>query len=61
MDFNTNTGLLVPAVTAGQMREIDRIAVDEFDLQILQMKENAERNLCEDDTESQQPVPGAFF
>ena len=47
MDFHTDTGLRVPAVTADQMREVDRIAVEEFGLQILQMMENAGRNLCE--------------
>ncbi len=47
MDFQTDTGLRVPAVTADQMREVDRIAVEEFGLQILQMMENAGRNLCE--------------
>jgi NAD(P)H-hydrate repair Nnr-like enzyme with NAD(P)H-hydrate epimerase domain len=29
------------------MREVDRIAVDEFSLSILQMMENAGRNLAE--------------
>jgi NAD(P)H-hydrate epimerase len=47
MDFHTNTGLRIPAVTADQMHEVDRIAVEEFGLQILQMMENAGRNLCE--------------
>jgi NAD(P)H-hydrate epimerase len=39
--------MLVPAVTAEQMREVDRIAVEEFGLGILQMMENAGRNLAE--------------
>jgi NAD(P)H-hydrate epimerase len=47
MDFFTDTALRVPAVTADQMREVDRIAVEDFGLQILQMMENAGRNLCE--------------
>jgi NAD(P)H-hydrate epimerase len=36
----------VPAVTADQMREVDRIAVEDFGLGILQMMENAGRNLA---------------
>ena len=36
----------MPAVTADQMREVDRIAVEEFGLTILQMMENAGRNLA---------------
>jgi len=46
MMFQTEDGLAVPAVTAEQMREVDRIAVDEFGLGILQMMENAGRNLA---------------
>jgi NAD(P)H-hydrate epimerase len=38
--------LTVPAVTAEQMREIDRIAVEDFGLGILQMMENAGRNMA---------------
>lgn len=44
--FRTGSGIFVPAVTADQMREVDRIAVDEFGLGILQMMENAGRNLA---------------
>jgi NAD(P)H-hydrate epimerase len=44
--FWTQDGVLVPAVTAEQMREVDRIAVEEFGLGILQMMENAGRNLA---------------
>jgi NAD(P)H-hydrate epimerase len=47
MFFRTEDGLVVPAVTAEQMREVDRIAVEEFGLGILQMMENAGRNLAE--------------
>lgn len=36
----------IPAVDAIQMREVDRIAVEEFSLSILQMMENAGRNLA---------------
>ena len=45
LPFRTEDGIVVPAVTAGQMREVDRIAVEEFGLGILQMMENAGRNL----------------
>jgi NAD(P)H-hydrate epimerase len=44
--FRTEDGIVVPAVTSGQMREVDRIAVEEFGLGILQMMENAGRNLA---------------
>jgi len=47
MVFRTEEGIVVPAVTAEQMREVDRIAVEEFGLGILQMMENAGRNLAE--------------
>ena len=47
MTFRTKDGHIVPAVTAEQVREIDRIAVEEFGLGILQMMENAGRNLAE--------------
>lgn len=45
--FRTEEGVPVPAVTTEEMREVDRIAVEEFDLGILQMMENAGRNLAE--------------
>lgn len=44
--FWTSESMPVPAVTAEQMREVDRIAVEEFGLGILQMMENAGRNLA---------------
>jgi len=45
--FRTADGTVVPAVTAEQMREVDRIAVEDFGLGILQMMENAGRSLAE--------------
>jgi NAD(P)H-hydrate epimerase len=45
--FRTEGRIPVPAVTAEEMREVDRIAVEEFGLGILQMMENAGRNLAE--------------
>jgi NAD(P)H-hydrate epimerase len=44
--FWTSEGMPIPAVTAEQMREVDRIAVEDFGLGILQMMENAGRNLA---------------
>ena len=44
--FYTATGLPVPAITAAQMREVDRVAVEEFGLGLLQMMENAGRTLA---------------
>ena len=43
--FRTMTGQKVPTITTGQMREVDRIAVEEFGLGVLQMMENAGRVL----------------
>lgn len=47
LQFRTLDGEPVPAITAEQMREVDRIAMEEFGLGILQMMENAGRNLAE--------------
>jgi NAD(P)H-hydrate epimerase len=44
--FWTEHGRPVPALTTAQMREVDRIAVEEYGLGILQMMENAGRNLA---------------
>jgi len=46
LQFWTQQGVPVPAVTADEMREVDRIAMEEFGLGILQMMENAGRNLA---------------
>jgi hypothetical protein len=37
LPFRTEDGMIVSAVTAEQVREVDRIAVQEFGLGILQM------------------------
>jgi NAD(P)H-hydrate epimerase len=47
MTFRTAEGLIVPPVTAEQMREVDRIAMEDFGLSVLQMMENAGRNLAQ--------------
>lgn len=47
MGFRTLDGLSIPAVTAEQMREVDRIAMEDFGLGILQMMENAGRTLAQ--------------
>lgn len=44
--FFTDTGIVVPAVTAEQMREVDRIAVEETGPNLYQMMENAGRDLA---------------
>ena len=46
MEFRTESGHVVPAITAAQMREVDQIAVEEFGLGLLQMMENAGRDLA---------------
>ncbi len=44
--FRTPGGLEVPAVTTAQMREVDRVAVEEVGPNLYQMMENAGRNLA---------------
>jgi NAD(P)H-hydrate epimerase len=44
--FRAADGTPVAAVTADEMREVDRVAVEEVDLGLLQMMENAGRNLA---------------
>ncbi|MFB6192114.1 MAG: NAD(P)H-hydrate epimerase [Haloarculaceae archaeon] len=44
--FRTPAGTPVTAVTAGEMREVDRVATEEVGLGLLQMMENAGRNLA---------------
>jgi NAD(P)H-hydrate epimerase len=46
-EFRTATGICVPAVTAAQMREIDRICLEETGPNLYQMMENAGRNLAQ--------------
>lgn len=46
MSFRTDDGIELPAVTAEEMRDVDRVAVDEFGLGVLQMMENAGRTLA---------------
>lgn len=46
MNFLTDTGIFVPAVTADQMREIDRIVIEETGPNLFQMMENAGRGLA---------------
>ncbi len=45
--FLTPSGVEVPAVTTNQMRDIDRIAMEETGPNLFQMMENAGRNLAE--------------
>jgi len=44
--FTTPSGVEVPAVTVAQMREVDRIAVEETGPNLYQMMENAGRSLA---------------
>ena len=44
--FKTDTGLIVPTITAVQMREVDRIAIEQTGPNLYQMMENAGRNLA---------------
>ena len=46
MSFRTDDGIELPAVTAAEMRDVDRVAMDEFGLGVLQMMENAGRTLA---------------
>ena len=43
--FITENDLKIPYLNEEEMREIDRLAVEVFNLGILQMMENAGRNL----------------
>ena len=45
--FRTVDGVVVPAVTTVQMREVDRVAVDDLGPNLYQMMENAGRSLAE--------------
>jgi len=46
VEYQTESGHVVPTITAAQMREVDRLAVEEFGLSLLQMMENAGRDLA---------------
>ncbi|WP_458186195.1 NAD(P)H-hydrate epimerase [Haladaptatus sp. NG-WS-4] len=46
VEFRTESGVSVPAVTADEMREIDRVAVEDVGLPLLSMMENAGRTLA---------------
>ncbi|HEY61177.1 MAG TPA: hypothetical protein G4N95_00850 [Anaerolineae bacterium] len=37
----------IPAITTYQMREVDRLMIDEFHINLIQMMENAGRNLAD--------------
>jgi len=45
--FVTETGVRVPAITTDQMREVDRVAIEEVGPNLFQMMENAGRGLAE--------------
>ena len=37
----------IPVITTDQMREVDRLMIEKYDVQLIQMMENAGRNLVE--------------
>ena len=45
--FQGPGGRIIPALTTAQMRRVDRLAVEVFHLSLLQMMENAGRNLAQ--------------
>jgi NAD(P)H-hydrate epimerase len=45
-NFVTDSGIVVPAITTDQMREVDRIAMEETGPNLFQMMENAGHNLA---------------
>jgi len=45
--YQADTGVRVPAVSADEMADVDRIAVEEFGLELPQMMENAGRTLAQ--------------
>jgi NAD(P)H-hydrate epimerase len=47
LQYFTDTGIEVPAVTTEQMIEVDRVAIEETGPNLLQMMENAGRNLAQ--------------
>jgi len=47
LPFHSIPALQVPAITTEQMREVDHLMVSTFAIQILQLMENAGRNLAE--------------
>ncbi len=46
IEFVTDTGVTVPAIDTDQMREVDRVAIEETGPDLYQMMENAGRNLA---------------
>ncbi len=46
-DFPVARAASIPTVTAGQMADVDRLAIDEFGIDILQMMEHAGSHLAE--------------
>src|SRR5437016_4059529 len=48
----------IPAISKAQMAEVDRLTIDEFGLSLIQMMENAGRNLADLAAELVGSVPG---
>ncbi len=47
MNFHTPEGLVVPVVIAAQMRVVDELMIGTYHIELLQMMENAGRNLAD--------------
>jgi NAD(P)H-hydrate epimerase len=45
--FHLGDGRRVPALSASEMREVDRVTIESFGIQLVQMMENAGRSLAE--------------
>jgi NAD(P)H-hydrate epimerase len=59
--FRTPDGLTVPAITAKQMRDVDRTAAEDFGLGILQMMEKAGRSLAQNALDMLSSKDGVVF
>ena len=47
MDYISVADLRIPVVNTAEMREVDRLMIEKYGIQLLQMMENAGRNLAE--------------
>lgn len=56
--LKTSTEIRVPSVTAAQMAELDRIAVEDFSIDLLQMMENAGHRLARMALDNHESPPG---
>jgi len=47
VDYISVADLRIPVVNTAEMREVDRLMIEKYGIQLLQMMENAGRNLAE--------------